>query len=223
MKILVVEDEQLIREFEVAYLRQAGFTVLEAEDGKEGLHLFKKEKPDIVLLDLNLPFIDGIQVCKKIREYSQVPILMVTARTEEIDELLGLQIGADDYIKKPFSPAILIARVKNLLKRFDKKDISIHDLIINPKKMTVQKGEKVIDLSVTQFNIFYTLASNPGIVFTRDQILDKAYTGTSYPDVMDRTIDAHIKSIRKLIDDSPSESKYIVTVVGKGYKFIEKL
>lgn len=220
MKILLVEDEDLIREFEVAYLKKAGYEVIEAKDGKEALDLWYKDKYDLVVLDLNLPYIDGITVCKKIRAKSQLPIIMVTARAEEIDELLGLEIGADDYIKKPFSPAVLTARVKVLLRRNEAHTITIEDLIINPETMMVTLKDKEVRLTVTQFNILYTLAKSPGVVFTRNQILDKAYTNDSLPpDILDRTIDAHIKSIRKALEKDHADPKYIVTVIGRGYKF----
>ncbi len=222
MKILVVEDEDTIREVEKAYLLRAGFKIIEAEDGKEALEKFKNDKFDLVLLDLNLPYIDGIEVCKKIRQTSNVPLIMATARVEEIDEIVGLEIGADDYIKKPFSPSVLVARVQSLLRRSGHEVIEIQGLIIDPEKMLVKVAEKEVNLTTTQFNILYTLASKPGKVFTRDEILDKAYDETLPKDVLDRTVDAHIKSIRKAIEKNPKKPEFVITVIGKGYKFNEE-
>lgn len=223
MKVLVVEDEDTIREVEAAYLKRAGFTVVEACDGEEALNHFKKEKFDLVLLDLNLPKLDGIEICKEIRKTSIVPIIMATARVDEIDEIVGLEIGADDYIKKPFSPSVLIARVQSLLRRAGTESIKIKDLEIDPERMLVIKNDKEITLTTTQFNILYTLSKRPGKVFTRDEILDKAYDETLPKDVLDRTVDAHIKSIRKNIEKDPKKPKYILTVIGKGYKFSDEL
>lgn len=222
MKILIVEDESPIREVEAAYLKQSGYTTIEAENGIQALELFEKESPELVLLDLNIPEIDGVSVCKKIREKSNIPIIMVTARVEEIDELIGLESGADDYIKKPFSPTILVARVKSLLRRIGDKRLEFDSIIIDPEKMEVKKAGKVINLTTTQFNILYTLARTPGKVFTRDEILDRAYNDSITPDVLDRTVDAHIKSIRKAIEDDTKMPKYVLTVIGKGYKFNEQ-
>lgn len=221
MKVLIVEDEAPIREVEVAYLKQSGYITLEAENGTKALELFEKENPDLVLLDLNIPEIDGVKVCKKIREKSNIPILMVTARVEEIDELIGLESGADDYIKKPFSPTILVARVKSLLRRIGDKKLEFGSIVIDPEKMEIRKGDRIINLTTTQFNILYTLAKSPGKVFTRDEILDRAYNDSIPPDVLDRTVDAHIKSIRKSIEDDTKTPKYILTVIGRGYKFQE--
>jgi DNA-binding response OmpR family regulator len=221
MQILIVEDESTIREVEKAYLERAGYSVLEAEDGEKALDLFSHNKVDLVLLDLNLPKVDGINVCKQIRALSGVPIMMVTARVEEMDELIGLEIGADDYIKKPFSPSVLVARVQALLRRIGEAALKIGDLEIDPEKMTVTRSGKLINLTTTQFNILYTLARTPGKVFTRDQIMEHAYNDPVERDVLDRTIDVHIKSIRKLLETDPKNPKYILTMIGKGYKFNE--
>ncbi len=219
MKVLIIEDEDTIREVEKAYLTRAGFSVVEAIDGDDALQKFRSEKLDLVLLDLNLPKKDGIQVCKEIREKSNLPIIMVTARVEEIDEIVGLEIGADDYIKKPFSPSVLVARVQTLLRRMGSEIIEIENIVINPEKMIVTKNGKEIKLTTTQFNILYTLAKRPGKVFTRNEILDKAYDETLPNDVLDRTVDAHIKSIRKVLEKNPKKPELVLTVIGKGYKF----
>ena len=223
MTILIVEDEESIREVQKAYLSRSGYTILEAEDGEEALSIFKKNKLDLVLLDLNLPIKNGIDVCKIIRLSSNVPIIMVTAKVEEIDEIVGLEIGADDYIKKPFSPSVLVARVNTLLRRVGDTKIQIKDLIIDPAKMVVEKNDNKIEMTTTQFNILYTLAKNPGRVFTREDILERSYNDTLSRDILDRTIDAHIKSIRKHIELDPKDPKYIITVIGKGYKFNDQI
>lgn len=220
MNILVVEDEKSIREVETAYLKNAGYEVIDAEDGEEALELLETEKIDLVVLDINLPNVDGIEVCKKIRESSMIPIIMVTARIQEIDELIGLEIGADDYIKKPFSPNILVARVKAILKRIGEGNLSRSGLHLDPQKLEVLLDDKKISFTTTEFNILYTLALRPGRVFTRDQILDMAYKDTISPDVFDRTVDAHIKNIRKKLK-AVNEKEYIITVIGRGYKFVE--
>lgn len=223
MKILIVEDEESIREVEKAYLARAGYSVDEASDGEIAIEKFKNEKYDLVVLDLNLPKKDGIEVCKEIRKSSNIPILMVTARVEEIDEIIGLEIGADDYLKKPFSPNILVARVQALLRRMETKVIEIENLIIDPEKMLVEVNGKKAECTTTQFNILYLLAATPGKVFTREQIIERSNDETIPKDVLDRTIDAHIKSIRKLIEEDTKNPKYILTVIGKGYKFNDEL
>lgn len=223
MKVLVVEDEQSIREVVSAYLKQAGFNVVEASDGEEALACFKANDIDLIILDINLPKINGLDVCKIVRESSSVPIIMVTARVEEIDELIGLEYGADDYVKKPFSPTVLVARVKALLRRHGDEVVEYNGLSIDPEKMQVKKNELTVNLTTTQFNILYILARSPGKVFSRDEILDRAYNDSIPPDVLDRTIDAHIKSIRKQIEDDTKNPKYILTVIGKGYKFNDEI
>lgn len=223
MKILLVEDEDTIREVEKAYLNRAGYDVIEAVDGDEAIQVFSKSNISLVILDLNLPKKDGIEICKQIRKTSSVPILMVTARVEEIDEIIGLEIGADDYLKKPFSPNILVARAQALLRRTGDVLIELNGITVDPVKMIVIKNNEKITLTTTQFNILYTLIKNPGKVFTREDILDRSYNDTISRDIYDRTIDAHIKSIRKLIEDDSKNPKYILTVIGKGYKFNEEL
>ncbi len=223
MKILIVEDEDTIREVEKAYLQREDYEIVEAQDGEKALELLRSEKFDLVVLDLNLPKVDGITVCKSLRRFSNIPVIMVTARVEEIDEIIGLEIGADDYIKKPFSPSILVARVQNLLRRIASKSIKIADLEIDPDKMKVIKGKKEIELTTTQFNILYTLANAPGKVFTREEIMDKSYEDFLARDILDRTIDAHIKALRKAVESEPKNPHYILTVIGKGYKFSENI
>jgi len=225
--ILIVEDEKEIRTIERDYLVNEGFKVLEAEDGKQALDLFWKENVDLVVLDINLPVTDGITVCKRIRSESNVPIIMVTARTQEIDELIGLEVGADDYVKKPFSPKILVARVKSLVKRpeisSDDEILEAKGIRLEPAKQRIIKGKKVIDLTTNQFNLLYNLMRNAGNVLTREDLIERSYDSNLPPDIYDRTIDSHIKNIRKLIERDSKDPKYILTVRGRGYKFNDEL
>lgn len=216
MKILIIEDEESIREVIKKYLELAGFVVEEAASGEVAIVKFN-DLIDLVILDLNLPNRDGIEICQNIRNKSKVPIIMVTARTEEIDELKGLAVGADDYIKKPFSPKVLVARVQSLLRRNQaKKENKKGGLVIDKDKMTVKINGKKVALTTTQFKILTALTDQPGKVFTREELLGEE---KRIKQAMERTIDAHIKAIRKLIGDNPQNPKYIKTVIGTGYKF----
>ncbi|MFA6525397.1 MAG: response regulator transcription factor [Patescibacteria group bacterium] len=218
MKILIVEDEESIREVIKKYLQAAGFCVIEAGSGEVALLKFDNTI-NLVVLDLNLPNQDGLSVCQAIRKKSPVPIIMVTARTEEIDELKGLKIGADDYLKKPFSPKVLVARIQSILRRA-KISLSCNgDLEIDLEKMTATKHGRVIDLTTTQFKILSALMQEAGKVFTRENLLTICGEDQKAKPVMERTIDAHIKTIRKLIGDDPQNPKYIKTIIGAGYKF----
>ena len=221
--ILLIEDDAEIRGIEKDYLVKEGYRILEARDGRQAHAVFGSEAVDLVVLDLNLPGLDGVQVCKAIRSSSGVPIIMLTARTKEIDELLGLEVGADDYIKKPFSPRILVARVKALLKRPELvaggQELDIADLHFDIAKMTLTRGETRIDLTSIQFNILLTLAQHQGRIFSRDELLERGYDTALAPDIFDRTIDAHIKNIRKQIEVDTQKPRYIVTIRGRGYAF----
>lgn len=225
-KVLIIEDEKEIARIQKDYLEKSGYIVVIAEDGESGLNTFYAENPDIIILDLNLPKLDGYKVCRKIREVSGLPIIMVTAKTKEIDELLGLELGADDYVKKPFSPKVLVSRVKSLLKRVDLNNYDSNIIIrdnfeVNIEKRTIKKNDKHIDLTTIQFDLFIQLFLNPGKVFTRDNLMDKAYDQGDMVDIFDRTIDSHIKNIRKQIEEDPRHPKYILTVRGVGYKYYE--
>lgn len=223
MNVLIVEDENSIREVEAAYLRHDGFNIFEAEDGEKGLEIFSKNKFDLVILDINLPKINGIAVCKKIRETSNVPIIMVTARVQDVDELVGFECGADDYIRKPFTPSIFLARVKSLLKRTEGNLIENKYLSIQPESMTVKVMDQKIELTTTEFNILYTLMRNAGKVFTRYQLIERSYEDKADLEILERTVDVHIKNIRKKIHVKEELPEFIVTVIGKGYKFNENL
>jgi len=219
--ILVVDDERQIAAIARDYLRHAGFAVLTAGDGVEALALARSRRPDLVVLDLGLPRLDGLAVAKTLRAEGQVPIIMLTARVEESDRLTGLEIGADDYITKPFSPRELVARVKAVLRRTDAASASDDvfrraDLTIDVPRLRVTRGDSPVDLTPTEFQLLATLASQPGRIFTRAQLLD-AIHGESF----DRAVDTHIKNIRRKLEADPRSPRYLVTVYGIGYKFGE--
>jgi DNA-binding response OmpR family regulator len=225
-KILVVDDELDIVKVVRAYLEQSGFQVITATDGKQALAVFRHERPDLIVLDLNLPVVDGLDVCRTIRRESNVPIIMLTARVEETDRLIGLEIGADDYIVKPFSPREVVARVRTVLRRSAPAPeqpslIAIGNLTIDPPKHEVQLQGRSIDLTPSEFNILLAMASHPGRAFSRMELLDAAQ-GEAY-EGYERTIDVHIKNLRQKLGDEPRDPTYILTVYGVGYKFNDKL
>ncbi len=220
-KILVVDDEPHIVRLLRAYLEQAGYQVVVAYDGREAMAAFRKEKPNLVILDLMLPELDGLKICEIIRQESDAPIIILTARVEEDDRILGLELGADDYVTKPFSPREVVARVKAVLRRVRgerrKMPIRIGDLELDPESRTVTVGGKPVSLTPTEFDLLQTMMSQPGRVFTRLQLLEmvQGYAYEGY----ERTIDAHIKNLRKHLGDSSRHPRYILTVHGVGYKF----
>jgi len=222
-RILIVEEDPQIRKIESDYLKNAGYDVVVAADGIQGELMASTQQPDLIILDLNLPGKDGVEVCKKVRKGSGIPILMVTARTKEIDELIGLEVGADDYIKKPFSPKIMVARVKSLLKRAGSESepviINVLDLMFDLQNYVLKRNDDLINLTKVQFDILSTLVMNKGKVMKRDQLMDNGYKSDIPPEIFDRTIDAHIKNIRKALGDDPKDPKYISTIRGVGYKF----
>jgi len=222
--ILVVEDESNIRANIVAFLEAEGFAAVQAKDGQEALNLFHESRPDLVILDLMLPKVDGLEVCKQIRRDSDVPIIMVTARDEEIDKLLGLELGADDYITKPFSLRELKARIKAVLRRTksggmkDEEEIlTLGYLEINLDRREVKKDGTVIDLTPSEYAILTTLCQNIGRPYSRLQLLN-ATLGESYAGY-ERAIDTHVSNLRKKIEPNPQKPVYILTVYGLGYKF----
>lgn len=220
MKILVVEDEPSIREFEVTYLRDAGYSTIEAADGRTAVELFEEHKPDLAVIDINLPKMNGLDVCKTVRMTSTMPILIVTAKGSDEDEVAGLAMGADDYIKKPFNPNVLVARVQALLRRHDKaKRLHFKGLVIDPETMSVTRDGKPITLTTTRFNLLLALASYPRVVLSRAQLVDRIYSDPSSHFVYDRTIDAHVKAVRQSIEADPKNPQFIETVVGSGYRF----
>ncbi len=220
-KVFVIDDEPQIVKVLKAYLEKAGYQVVTTSDGKTALSIFQRERPDFLILDLNLPGMDGLDICKAIRRDSNVPILMLTARVEEADRLIGLELGADDYVLKPFSPREVVARVKTIFRRAAaepaKTDvIQVGDLIIDLGQHTVNLAGKQIDLTPTEFEILATLAKQPKRVFSRLQIMELAQ-GDAF-EGYERTIDAHIKNIRLKLEPNPRRPVYIQTVFGLGYK-----
>ena len=223
-KILVVDDEKRIVEIVKAYLERDGFQVLIAYDGKTALETVAKSQPDLVILDLMLPEINGWDVCRRLRKDSDVPIIMLTARDDTTDKIIGLELGADDYVTKPFDPKELVSRVKAVLRRYEGKKattpvLTIGGLTIDSERRLVRRGDVLIELTATEFDLLLGLAENPGRVFTRMQLLDitqgEAYEG------YERTIDSHIKNLRKKIEPTPDRPRYIITVHGTGYKLEE--
>lgn len=221
--ILVVDDEPKVTRLTRDYLEKNGFRVTTAADGQSALTMARREKPDLVILDLMLPHIDGREVCRILRRESDVPIIMLTALSEEIDQVTGLEIGADDYITKPFSVRALVARVRALLRR-TRGEVKAPSLVrsggleIELKKYSVALKGGPIKLTPNEFKILHLLASHPGQILTREQLLDDLHGAASS---MDRSVDSHIKNLRKKLEAASGESM-IETVYGVGYRFVEK-
>jgi two-component system alkaline phosphatase synthesis response regulator PhoP len=223
--ILIVDDEPKIVQLARDYLEHAGFAVLTAFDGKTALAVVRSDKPDLIVLDLGLPQLDGLDVTRSIRKDSNVPIIMLTARSEETDKLIGLELGADDYITKPFSPKELVARVRTVLRRTENSAANVEiiraaDLTLDVPRMKLTRDDETIELTPTEFQLLAALAQQPGRIFTRAQLLD-AVRGVAF-ESYERAIDAHIKNIRHKIEPNSREPRYILTVYGVGYKFTEK-
>lgn len=223
-RILVVEDEVKIVEFIESYLLNSGYEVYKAVTGRDAFKILDKEHIDLVLLDLMLPDISGEQICKEIRKTSKVPIIMLTAKTGEESIINGLDIGADDYMTKPFSPRQMIARVNARLRSLAEENsnpdiLSFNqgDLIINQIEYTVKKASQITYLTPSEFKILITLAKRPKKVFTREELIQVAFDGDYLG--YDRTIDSHIKNLRAKIENNPKECSYILTIRGIGYKF----
>jgi len=222
--ILVADDEPKIVHLVRDYLESAGFQVLVAYDGQTALAQFRHEGPDLVVLDLNMPGLDGIDVTRAIRQQGNTPIIMLTARVQETDRIVGLELGADDYVTKPFSPRELVARVRAVLRRTRAAEspavpIRAGDLVIDPNKRLVYRNDRSISLTTTEFDLLVILARNPGRVFSRMELLDRVQ-GFAY-EGYERTIDVHIKNLRKKIEPNPRQPLYILTVYGAGYRFAE--
>jgi len=220
--ILIIEDEPELVKVLRSYLEQAGFSVLSSGRGDSGLTTWENKRPDLVILDLNLPGMDGLDVAREIRRKGTTPIIMLTARVEETDQLIGLELGADDYIPKPFSPRVVVARVRALLRRSDATPVTTHvlrlaGLEIDPDGHTAQRDGQPLELTPTEFSLLVTLASQPGRAFSRLQLLE-ASQGAAY-EGYERTIDAHIKNLRAKIEPDPKNPQYIETVFGIGYRF----
>ncbi len=223
--ILVVDDEPRIVQLVRDYLEHGGFTVLVASDGASALRTARTGRPDLVVLDLGLPGLDGLDVARALRRDGEVPIIMLTARTEESDKLVGLELGADDYLTKPFSPKELVARVRAVLRRAE----GLHsptdvirvgsDVELDTPRMDARFGGRHVDLTKTEFQLLATMARQPGRVFTRAQLLD-AVRGVAF-ESYERAIDAHIKNIRKKVEPDARKPRYVLTVFGVGYRFVE--
>jgi two-component system alkaline phosphatase synthesis response regulator PhoP len=218
--VLVVDDERQIAQIARDYLEHAGFAVITARDGRDALARARADHPDLVVLDLGLPNVDGLDVARTLRRESDVPIIMLTARVDESDRLIGLAVGADDYVTKPFSPRELVARVQAVLRRArggSQSDvIRIGDLSIDIPRLKVTRGSAPIELTATEFQLLSAMARHPGRVFTRAQLLD-AVRGVEI-DSFERAIDAHIKNIRRKIERDSRKPRYVLTVYGVGYK-----
>lgn len=214
--ILIADDEQLLRQLMHDFLLPEGFHILEAEDGKEALALFEEKSPDLVILDVMMPGYDGWTVCREIRKTSSIPIIMLTAKGEEIDQLFAFDLGADEYITKPFSPKILVARVKALFRR-QESDTAVtpaEGITINENAHQVSLGDEIVDLSPKEYELLTYLAGNAGKALSRQQILDKVWHYDYYGDL--RTVDTHINRLRSKLKD---KGKAITTIRGYGYRF----
>ena len=224
--ILVVDDERKIVELARDYLEHAGFLVRTAGDGEAALEVVERHRPDLIVLDLGLPGLDGLDVTRRIRRDSNLPVIMLTAREDELDKLVGLELGADDYLTKPFSPRELVARVRAVLRRTDagaqsSADEVVHagELTLDLPRMRASLGDRTIDLTPTEFQLLATMARQPGRIFTRSQLLDAVH-GVAF-ESYERAIDTHVKNIRRKLEPDPRRPVHILTVYGVGYRFAD--
>jgi DNA-binding response OmpR family regulator len=222
--ILVVDDAPDIRRLTSDYLAHAGFRVLTASTAEAALRIARTDRPDLLVLDLGLPDGDGLDVARAIRRTSSVPIIMLTARTDESDTLVGLELGADDYVTKPFSPRELVARVRAVLRRADAASgpdglLRAGDLEVDPGRMVVTLAGRPVDLTPTEFQLLAAMARQPGRVFTRSQLLDAVH-GVAF-ESYERAIDAHVKNIRRKLEPDPHAPRYLLTVFGVGYRLAD--
>jgi DNA-binding response OmpR family regulator len=220
--VLVVDDEPTIRDVVVQYLRREGYATLEAEDGDAARELLERERPNLVVLDLMLPGTDGLALCRWIRDRSQLPVIMLTARGEEVDRIVGLELGADDYVTKPFSPRELVARVRSVLRRGaaadDRPDerVRFGDIEIDAAAREVRKGENTLKLTAREFELLWFFARHPRRVFSRDQLMSRVW---GYEPAFDSgTITVHVRRLREKIEDEPAHPRYLETVWGVGYR-----
>jgi len=223
-KILVVDDEKRIVAILKAYLERDGYQVSTAYDGRSALELARSNLPDLIILDLMLPEVSGWDVCRELRKESDVPVIMLTARDDTTDKIIGLELGADDYVTKPFDPKEIISRVRAVLRRSEGKAVSkatlnVGEIMIDTDKRLVRRSDRNIELTPIEFDLLRVLAENPGRVYSRMQLLDKVQ-GDAY-EGYERTIDSHIKNLRKKLELDPEHPRYIITVYGVGYKLGE--
>ena len=222
--ILVVDDERKIRQLVRAYLEKDGYTVIEAATGPEALDKVRVHQPDLVVLDVMLPGLDGIEVLREVRTFSEVYVVMLTAKTEEVDKLIGLSVGADDYLAKPFSPRELAARVKAVLRRdrgapkSDKSELRFDGLTVDEDRREVLRDGAAIDLTALEFDLLAALATEPGRVFSRRQLLERVWGWDFFGD--ERVVDVHIRNLRKALGDDATHPTIVGTVRGVGYKFL---
>jgi len=223
-KILVVDDEKRIVEILQAYLERDGYRVIAAYDGRSALDSARSNSPDLIILDLMLPEISGWDVCRELRRESEVPIIMLTARDDTTDKIIGLELGADDYVTKPFDPKEIISRVRAVLRRgkgnaVSRVTLNVGEIMIDTKKRLVLHGDRKIELTPIEFELLRIMAENPGMVYSRMQLLDKVQ-GDAY-EGYERTVDSHIKNLRKKLEVNPEHPGYISTIYGVGYKLEE--
>lgn len=220
--ILVVDDDKKIVDLVSLYLKKEGFGILAAYDGRDALDLARRQRPDLIILDLLLPELDGMSVCQTLRGESKVPIIMLTARSTDEDKLLGLDLGADDYVTKPFNPRELVARVRAVLRRTMPEneplaDIRFGDLTISFARHEVLIQNRIVSLTPTEFRVLEVLAREPGRAFSRSELLDRVF-GYDYEGV-ERTVDVHVMNLRRKIEPEPGKPTYVGTVAGVGYRF----
>jgi DNA-binding response OmpR family regulator len=222
-RILIVEDEPKIAQLVRDYLENAGFTADIARDGREALSRARTQKPDLVVLDLGLPGLDGLDVTRALRRESELPIVMLTARDDEADVVVGLELGADDYVTKPFSPRELVARVRAILRRQERAGdpelLRVGEVELDIPRMRATVGDRQVALTATEFQLLAALARQPGRIFTRSQLLD-AIHGVAF-ESYERAIDAHVKNIRRKLEPDPREPRYLLTVYGVGYRLAD--
>ncbi|MFH1651757.1 MAG: response regulator transcription factor [Chloroflexota bacterium] len=220
-KILVVDDEKGIVDIIQAYLEREGYRVITADNGRSALELARREAPDLIVLDLMLPEVSGWDVCREVRKQAAIPVIMLTARDDTTDKIIGLELGADDYMTKPFDPKELVSRVRAVLRRSggqpsSGESLRLGDITIDTAKRQVRRGTDTIELTPIEFDLLRVIAEHPGRVYSRMQLLDmiqgEAYEG------YERTIDSHIKNLRKKLEPDPEKPRYVLTVYGVGYK-----
>ncbi|MHB8513138.1 MAG: response regulator [Actinomycetota bacterium] len=221
--VLIVEDDPIVRDVVIRYLIENGFRPIEASSGLEGQRRFESEAPDLVVLDLMLPGMDGLSLCRWIRRSSATPIIMLTAKGEEADRIVGLELGADDYLTKPFSPRELIARIRAVLRRgvaprSEPESLVFDDLRIDPQTREVRSRGELVRLTAREFDLLFLFASHPRQVFTRDQIMDRIWGFTSATDT--GTVTVHTRRLREKIEQDPSKPRHLETVWGVGYRFV---